>query len=138
MKPVYILHIYQFLKIICDFEYCMSQQSLSAFRAYYPAKKTYLCSSIQHTYLCNYTLRLFRDLPIEFFVHHFMKTSVISTKPSPRLFVYKMKIFTDQHNATIFLPHTTIFRNRYLNSWAMMLPLFINLKNFVLKTDTKK
>ena len=39
MKPVYILHIYQFLKIICDFEYCMSQQSLSAFRAYYPAKK---------------------------------------------------------------------------------------------------
>ena len=39
MKPVYILHIYQFLKIICDFEYCMSQLSLSAFRAYYPAKK---------------------------------------------------------------------------------------------------
>ena len=39
MKPVYILHIQHILKIICDFEYFMSQQSLSAFRAYYPAKK---------------------------------------------------------------------------------------------------
>ena len=55
MKPVYILHIQHILKIICDFEYCMSQQSLSAFRAYYPAKK--------HTFAHQFNIPTYANIP---------------------------------------------------------------------------